>query len=281
MLNTFVRNSVSAAVGVVFLLVLVVGPVACGSSAKTIPSDETTPVSPTTSAEAEPLLVSASAGLKDAFAEIGQVFDQRNNARTTFNLAAAGVLQKQIEGGAPIDVFASADQQRLNNLLTSGLVDGSSVQTFAGNEIVLIVPADSTLGITGFQDLAVASVKRVATGDPEITPIGQATFEILPRLNVLDSVKPKLIYTLTVNLAVDYVARGEVDAGIVWSSEAMARGDEVNTVATADPTWYDEGAFVIGIVTASTKKPLGQAFIDFVLDPEGQSILQNHGFLAP
>ena len=281
MQSPFARNSCFAVIGSMLLVVAVLGIVACGSSATTDPAGETTSGVSSASAEAEPLLVSAAAGLKDAFTEIGQVFDQRNNAETTFNLAASGVLQKQIEGGAPVDLFASADPERMSTLLAAGLVDASSAQTFARNEIVLIVPADSTLGITGFQDLAEAGVKRVATGDPEITPIGQATFAILSKLNLLEAVESKLIYAQTVNQAVDYVARGEVHAGIVWSSEAMPRGDKVKIVAKADPSWHEEGAFVIGIVTTSKHKTLGQAFIEFVLSPEGRSILEKHCFLAP
>jgi len=281
MRNTFSRQSFPAAIGLLLLLVLMVAPAGCGGSAATALPGAATVATPAKGADPQPLLVSAAAGLKNAFTEIGRVFDQSNNAETTFNFNAAGALQKQIEGGAPADVFASADPKQMNNLLSADLADAASVRTFAGNEIVLIVPADSNLGITGFEDLAKAVVERVATGDPKITPLGGYAHEVLSRFGILDNVKPKLIYAQTVNQTVDYVARGEVDAGVVWASEAMARGDDVETVATADPSWHGEVAFVIGIVTASRSKSLGQSFIDFVLSPEGQSILRKHGFLLP
>jgi molybdate transport system substrate-binding protein len=254
---------------------------AVASSETTAPP--TTEVSTTTTAgEPQELLVSAAAGLKTAFTKIGELFDQKNNAKTTFNFAASGVLQKQIESGAPGDVFASADPKQMNALLKANLADASSVTTFASNEVVLIVPADSTLGITSFQDLAKADVKRVATGDPDTTPLGVATLKILPALNMEDSVKPKLIYSETVNQTLQYVSSGEVDAGIVWTSEALAGGDKVKVAATADPSWYGGKAeFVIGRVTASANKDLGQTFIDFVLSADGQTILKSYGFLPP
>ena len=139
------------------------------------------------------LLVSAAASLKGAFTEIGKLFDQQNHATTTFNVDAAGALQKQIEAGAPADVFVSAAPDQVNNLLKQGLVEAATVKTFASNEIVLVVPAGSKLGLTGFQDLAGARVTKIAMGNPDTTPLGKAAIEILTKLGLLDKVKAKLI----------------------------------------------------------------------------------------
>lgn len=121
----------------------------------------------------------------------------------------------------------------------------------------------------------------MATGQPEITTVGSATMDMLARLGLLEVVVPKLIYAQTVSQAVDYAARGEVDAALAWSSEAAARAGEVRQVATADPDWYEEVDFVIGIVNASKAQDLGSAFIDLVISPEGRTILERHGFLLP
>jgi molybdate transport system substrate-binding protein len=300
--SRFGRRSASALILAVLLVLLTAALVACGSE-----STETTDASDaatggtsaqtnavttgeagnsTTAGESqgEPqeLLVSAAAGLKNAFTEIGTEFDKANNAKTVLNFAAAGTLQRQIEGGASADVFASADPKQMNALLDGDLVDAASVKTFASNDIVLVVPADSTLGIAGFEDLAKADVKKVATGNPDVMPLGAATLKILPALNIEDSVKPKLIYAETVNQTLQYVSSGEVEAGLLWTSEALAGGDKVKTVATADPDWYGgRPKFVIGTVSASQVKALDQAFIDFVLGPQGQAILEKHGFLEP
>jgi molybdate transport system substrate-binding protein len=261
------------ATGIVLLILLVVA-AACGNAAEitstapptgastvTSTAEPTTEASATsttssaaTSGEPQELTVSAAAGLKAAFTKIGELFDQKNNVKTTFNFAAAGVLQSQIEGGASVDVFASADPKNMNTLVDEGLADASSVKTIAGNEIVLIVPANSTLGIASFEDLANPDVKKVATGNPDSTPLGVATLKILPALDIEASVKPKLIYSETVSQTLEYVAQGEVDAGIVWSSEAQTGGTKIKVVAIADHSWYGEAKFVIGTITNSKNK---------------------------
>ncbi len=242
-------------------------------------STQTTATSTSPSAggseETRELVVSAAAGLKAVFTKIGEVFDQESDARTTFNFAASGVLQQQIEGGAPADVFASADPKNMTALVDASLADASSVKTIAGNEIVLIVPAGSSLNITSFQELARADVKKIATGNPGSTPLGVATLKILPALDMEATVKPKLVYSETVSQTLAWVAQGEVDAGIVWSSEAQTGGTKVKVVATADHSWYGEAKFVIGTVTKSANKDLAQEFIDFVLGAHGQAILQS------
>ena len=159
-------------------------------------------------------------------------------------------------------------------------VDGL-VKRFAGNEVVLIVPAKSALGVSGFEDLAKPEVKKIAVGNPDTTPLGQMTLaEILPRLGVLEEVQPKLVFSQSVSQTLDYVNREEVEAGIVWVSEAKAGGDGVKTVATCDPSQHSKVLFVISAVKDTEKPEQAQAFVDYVLSSDGQSILQAHGFLA-
>ena len=229
--------------------------------------------SSTTAPAAAPqeLTVSAASSLKGAFTEIGKAFDAANNSKTTFNFDASGTLQKQIEGGAPVDVFASAAAKQVTALVGENLADKDSVKVFASNEIVLIVPANSTLGITSFQDLTKADVKKIAYGDPAVAPHGVAAEQILNYLKIFDQVKPKVIYAANVSQALTYVTSGEVDAGIVFVTEAMTAGDKVKVVATSDPSWHSPIAYPICTVTASQVKTLGQAFIDYVMGPDGQA----------
>jgi molybdate transport system substrate-binding protein len=272
--------------GLLVLVVALLGTAACGDGN----TATTTGPGPTDAAEAtttttagpvktQPLLVAAAAGLKNAFTEIAEAFDKAYGAETTLNLAASGQLRKQIEGGAPADVFASADVKQMQLAVDAGAIVPESVEPFADNVIVLIVPADSDLDISDFRDLADPAIKKLATGDPEITPLGAATHEILQTLGIEDAVAPKLIYTQTVNQTLDYVSRGEIDAGVVWASEAQAGGDKVKVVATADRDWHTKVLFVIGVVEGGSNIDLSQAFVDFVLGPEAQAILEKHGFL--
>ena len=253
----FHRSPVAAIALAVLLALLVAGLAACGSESTTtttvapttttvVSSETTAPPATegsTTSSMAsavQELTVSAAASLKAAFTDIGAAFDQTNNARTTINFDASGTLQKQIEGGAPVDVFASAAMKQVNALLDEKMVDEASVKVFASNEIVLVVPTDSTLGITSFEDLAKANVKKVTYGDPKVAPHGVAAEEILNKLGLFDQVKPKVIYAANVAAALAYVSKGEVDAGIIFATEAVAGGDTVKIAATSDPSWHSK-----------------------------------------
>jgi molybdate transport system substrate-binding protein len=226
------------------------------------------------------LLVCAASSLKAPFADIGKLFDAKNGSKTTFNFASSGVLQTQVEAGAPADVFASAAPTQVDNLLSKNLVDSPTASPFASNEIVLAVPANSKLGISSFQDLTKTEVKRIATGKPETAPHGKAAIEILTKLGLLDQVKSKLIYAENALQTTQYVAQGEVDAALMFVTDAKASVDKIKIVQTADPSWHSSLTYVMAVVSASKNKGPGQAFIDFVLSPEGQAVLQQYGFQA-
>ncbi len=288
--HRFTTSAVPVVLLVALLVFLAAGLAACGTAttettatpSTTVGLATTTTAAPATTLPAAPqeLTVSAASSLKTVFTDIGAAFDAANNAKTTFNFDASGTLQKQIEAGAPVDVFASAAMKQVNALMDAGLVDAASIKVFAGNEIVLVVPAASTLGITSFEDLAKADVKKVSYGDPAAAPHGVAAEEILNTLGIFDQVKPKVIYAANVTQALEYVSSGEVDAGIIFSTEAVIAGDKVKIVATSDPSWHSKIANPIAIVSASANKTLAQAFVDFVMGPEGQAILAGYGFLA-
>ena len=278
------RSATGFAVAILLFVSLVTGLAACGSQEVTTtspgsPASDTSATSTPTAGGSKELTVSAASSLKAAFTEIGQAFDAANGSATTFNFDASGTLQKQIEGGAPVDVFASAALKQVKALQEKNLVDGDSVKEFAGNEIVLVAPADSTLGLTSFQDLARADVKKITYGDPKVAPHGVAAEEILTKLGLFDQVKPKVIYATNVSQALEYVSTGEVDAAIIFGTEAKAGGDKIEVVATADPSWYSKVAYPIAVVSASKAKTLGKAFIEYVTGPEGQAVLQKYGFL--
>jgi molybdate transport system substrate-binding protein len=229
----------------------------------------------------ESLLVATAASLTEAFTEIGEAFDQANGTETTFTFDASGALQKQIEAGAPVDVFVSASPDQVDNLLQKELVDEASITTFASNEMVLAVPSDSRLDVSDFQDLATEQVKRVATADPQTAPQGKHAIEVLATLGLLETVQPKLIYSRSAPQTLTYVKQGEVDAGIMFATDALAGGDDVTVVEVSDPAWHSEIAYVTAVVSASEAKTLGEAFIDFTTGPEGRAILERYGFLVP
>jgi molybdate transport system substrate-binding protein len=225
------------------------------------------------------LKVSGASSLKAAFTEIGAAFDKSHHSGTTLNFDASGTLQKQIEAGAPVDVFASAALTQVNALLNKGLAVQNSVRYFASNEICLVVPANSTLGLTSFTDLTKASVRKVGYGDPAIAPHGVAAEEILHTLGIFSQVKPKVIYAANVSAALQYVTSGEVDAGIIFTTEAYTAGSKVKIVAVSKPAWHNTITYPIAAITASAHQALGTAFCDYVKGPYGQEILHKYGFL--
>ena len=159
--------------------------------------------------------------LKSAFEEIGALYaTAAGGSRPAFNFGASGDLLAQIRGGAPADVFAAAAAKDMDVLEAEGrLLPGTRVD-FAANEIVLIVPAASTAGVSSFADLAKPAVARIAIVNPKTGPAGRYAEEVFASAGIADAVRPKLVLAENVRQVLDYVARGEVDAGVVYATDA-------------------------------------------------------------
>jgi len=228
----------------------------------------------------EELVVSAGAGLTNAFTDVKKKFEAKHSGvKVLFNFAASGPLLQQIASGAPADVMAVADQKTMNQAQEKNLIVPGSRKVFARNELVLISPKDSKTQVKRLQDLTLPEVKRIAIGNPETVPVGRYTQEALDNEGLWKELEPKLISANTVRQVLDYVSRGEVDAGFVFSSEAMIAKGKVVTVMKVEK--HQPIVFPLAIVAASRKKDLAQKFIDFVLSPEGQEILGSYGFEKP
>lgn len=227
---------------------------------------------------AHEITVSAAASLKDAFAEIGKQYESSAGDKINFNFGASGALQKQIESGAPVDVFASAGIPQMDALATQGVIAPETRRDFARNTLVLVVPADSTSGITSFADLGGAKVARVAVGNPKTVPVGRYAEQALTRLGLWRQLGPRLILAEDVRQTLDYVARGEVDAGIVYASDVRATGDRVRTVVTAPADSHDPILYPIAVVRSSSRQAAARAFIDAVMSDDGQRVLEKYGF---
>jgi molybdate transport system substrate-binding protein len=230
-------------------------------------------------AVAADLTVSAAASLTNAFKEIGVGFEAANPGTTVqFNFAASGQLLQQIARGAPVDVFASADSETMNQAEQQKLVQPASRANFAGNSLVVIVPADrpgpKTLG-----DLAGASVKQVAIGVPASVPVGRYTQAALEKAGLWPQVANKMIGAQSVRQVLDYVARGEVDAGFVYGTDAASMPDKVRVafiVPTEQPVRYP-----IAVVAASGNAAAAARFVAYVGSPPAQAVLARHGFGKP
>ncbi|HQZ82392.1 MAG TPA: molybdate ABC transporter substrate-binding protein [Pyrinomonadaceae bacterium] len=229
---------------------------------------------------ADSITVSAAISLKDAFTEIGEMYTARsgNGAKIQFNFGASGVLQQQIENGAPVDVFASAGERQMDALAAKGLLEPGSRYDLARNSLVLIVPQNSEVAVSSFADLALPTVKKIAVGNPKTVPAGQYSNEALTKMGLAERVGGKLILAENVRQVLEYVVRGEVDAGIVYSTDAKQGGAKVNVAATADENAHSPILYPIAAVKEGAHQRAAQEFIALVLSVDGQKVLAKYGF---
>lgn len=228
------------------------------------------------------LLVSGATSLKEPLQQIGALFEQRHpEVKVVLNLGASGVLQQQIERGAPVDVFISAAPKQMDDLQTKGLILDETRHMLAANVVVLIKSAGLRLDLTSFKDLAKPEIKRIAIGNPRTVPAGQYAEEILTNLRLWDLLQPKLILTESVRQALVYVVRGEVEAALVYTTDARSAAREVEVVATAPQNSHRPVVYQAAVVKTSKQGSLARAFVDLALSDAGQQILTSHGFLLP
>jgi molybdate transport system substrate-binding protein len=231
-------------------------------------------------ATAAELIVSAAASLTSAFGEIGRAFGQAEPGSTVvLNFGGSGQLLQQIDRGAPVHVFASADQETMDRAQQRGLIDVATRIDFTRNALVVIVPADSGLPFTGLDSLRADGVRRLAISNPDSVPVGRYARDALTRAGLWRALQPRIINTQHVRQSLDYVARGEVDAGFVYSTDAAVMAGKVRIageIPTPSPITYP-----IAAVKDNNQAQLARRFIAFVQSASGQAILVRHGFLRP
>lgn len=228
------------------------------------------------------ITVSAASSLTNAFREIGQVFEaQHKGTRIFFNFGASGDLLRQIESGAPVDVFASAAPREIDQLDSKGIILSGTKRIFARNTLLLIAPARYPGSVHSFEDLKRAEVKRIAIGNPSSVPAGMYAEEALKYYGVWDDTKEKLVFGESVRQVLDYVARGEVDAGLVFSTDARLRAKELVIVAETSEDSHRLISYPTGVVKGSKNLDMAKAFVQFVCGSEAQKILKAYGFKIP
>ena len=226
---------------------------------------------------AEEIIVSAAASLTNAMTEVGKSFHgDHPEVDVIFNFASSGSLLQQMLHGAPVDVFASANQKYMDDAQEKGLVKEESRQDFVRNTLVLAVPADAETVLTVMEDLAGSAVARIALGNPESVPAGRYARESLQAYGLWDSLHDKFVYGNSVRQVLDYLRRGEVDAGLVYSTDAKIGGERVKVAL--EPGKHKEIIYPIAVIRSSEHVDAAQQFVDFVLSEKGQAIFTEFGF---
>jgi molybdate transport system substrate-binding protein len=231
-------------------------------------------------AAAEELTLSVAISMKEAIDELGRAFTRsRPGVVLRYNLGASGELSKQIEAGAPVDLFVSAAARQMDELETRGLLVPGSRRVFARNVLVAIQPVDSIFDLARPTDLLDARVKRIVIGNPKTVPVGQYTEESLRVLGLWARLADKLVFAENVRQALDYVARGEVDAGFVYATDVRAaRAGRVKEAFRPAEDTYRPVVYPVAVVKDSRHKALAQAFVELLLSAPGRAVLTRFGF---
>jgi molybdate transport system substrate-binding protein len=231
-------------------------------------------------AQAADLHVSAAASLTNAFRDIAERYEARHaGTKVLLNFGASGALLQQMAKGAPADVFASADMETMDAAVKQTLVAAGERRNFARNSLVVIVPRDSKQNLTRLQDLAQPAVQKIAIGNPASVPAGRYTQHALAVAKLWQPIAGKAINTQNVRQSLDYVARGEVDAGFVYGTDAALMQDKVK-LAFEVPLDVSI-SYPVARTAASANPVEAKSFVDFVLSPAGQAVLAKYGFQKP
>lgn len=231
-------------------------------------------------AQAADVTVSAAASLTNAFKELAPAFEAAHpGTKVLFNFAASDALLVQIAKGAPVDVFASADQETMDKAQQQKLLVDGTRRNFVSNALVVITPAEGGVVLKGLADLQQPVVKRIAIGKPEGVPAGRYAKGALEKANLWSAVEPKAVFAQNVRQALDYVSRGETEAGFVYATDAFVLKDKVKvlfSVPTETPISYP-----IAVTHGGTNVEGGKQFLDFVASAAGQAVLAKYGFQKP
>jgi molybdate transport system substrate-binding protein len=230
--------------------------------------------------ETTTITVSAASSLTDAMTDIAAAFEEDNpNINVELNFAASGSLRQQIEGGAPVDVFASASKKHVDILEDENLTSAGSRTNFASNSLVLIVPAGNPSKISSVEDLTSDAVAKVSIGNPETAPVGKYAKESLTDSGLWDELEEKMVYGENVRQVLTYLETGDVDAGFVYMTDAKIAKENSIEIITTVPT-VTEIIYPVCIIDSSENKEEAQVFLDYLTSETGKQILTDYGFTA-
>ncbi|MEJ9281398.1 MULTISPECIES: molybdate ABC transporter substrate-binding protein [Ureibacillus] len=221
------------------------------------------------------LTVSAAASLKDALDEIKQHYEKEHpDVSLTFNYGSSGSLKQQILQGAPVDLFFSAAIEPYNELVEKGIIEEGT--NLLGNELALIVPKNNS-SIKRFEDLAAEEIHKMSIGTPETVPAGLYAKETLERMNLWEAVESKLVYAKDVRQVLSYVETGNVDAGIVYKTDALV-SDKVKIAATADESIHAPIMYPVGVIKESQNYDAAKSFYQYLQSENAIKVFEAYGF---
>jgi molybdate transport system substrate-binding protein len=232
-----------------------------------------------TRAWADEILVSAAASLTDVLNEIGKGYQSKSKNTVKFNYGPSSGLARQIDEGAPADIFFSADLPQMDNLDKKGRLEPGTRKNLLSNQLVIIVPADSKLAISSPRDLLKADVKRIALAEPSSVPVGVYTSKYLTDEGLSDQFKPKIVPVQDVRATLASVESGNVEAGFVYKTDA-AVSKKVKIVYEVPIDKGPRITYPVAIVKDSKRKDAARDFMSYVQSPAAKDAFKKYGFVV-
>lgn len=224
------------------------------------------------------LTVSAAASLKESMEEIAALYEaEHNNIQISMNFGASGSLQKQIEQGAPADLFLPAGQKQMTALIDGKFVNADSKVDLLRNRLVLIVPSDATVVPESLEALQEKDFGMIALGEPEVVPAGFYTKEALENGQLWTALQPKLVFAKDVTQVLTYVESGNADAGFVYESDAKL-SSKAKTALVLEEKSHTPILYPAGVVAATKYPDEAGRFLQFLQSAAASDVFRNYGF---
>ncbi|WP_411826820.1 molybdate ABC transporter substrate-binding protein [Luteolibacter sp. AS25] len=224
------------------------------------------------------LVVGAAVSLSEPLAEITATYGKQSGTRIRCSFSGSNSIARQIEAGAPIDLFISADEHTMTALIDKKLIDKASESVIAENQLVVVIPAESNL--TAFTPNTLLELKRIGIADPQSVPAGRYAKRWMVDEKTWERIQPKIVSLQNVRAALIAAETSNVDAAIVYRTEAVSskkvRIAYVVPTTSTGPIYYPAG-----IVSATQNQVEARRFLDFLLGADSQGILVKHGFTRP
>ncbi|HME61322.1 MAG TPA: molybdate ABC transporter substrate-binding protein [Candidatus Binatia bacterium] len=229
-------------------------------------------------ARADEMLVSAAASLTDVLKEIGKNYQTKSKHKIRLALGPSNFLARQIDEGAPADIFFSADVAQMDFLEKNRRLEPDTRKNLLSNQLVIVVPADSKLAIVSPKDLLKPEVKKIALADPTAVPVGVYSSKYLSDEGLWNKLTGKIVPVLDVRATLAAVESANVEAGFVYRTDA-AISNKVKVVYQVPPDKGPKIIYPIAVVRASTKKEAARDLMSYLLSPAGKSIFRKFGFV--
>lgn len=259
------KNSYKLKAAMVMILILTAAGLSACSSGETSETETTT------------VTVSAAASLTDALQEAADVFhDEHPEIQIDFNFGGSGALQQQISQGAPADMFFSASQSDFDVLVENGQIDTEHSKALLMNELVLVTPQDDQT-VDSFENITEAD--QIAVGTPESVPAGKYAMETFETMGIAETLDPLLVYAEDVCAVLTYAERGEVNAGLVYRTDALT-SDAVEVADTVPEDAHSPIVYPVGLINESENAEAAEAFYEFLQTEDALAIFEEYGFTA-